>query len=244
MPAARTPGKTCQTWKPETDRTQVHHTLQTSALNTSLDNINRSWTNMAAPYPIKQSRSISPIRRPPSLDRPSVGWRVRFARGPLHKHTHTVYTTTEPEGGTAMRAGEPRAGVHLVHDHVLQLLVVHRPKESVGRLWLTSDACNQTSHAITTVHTGARKAWRRHLTSNSLCLRNESQRLPTLRCNSGPSCHQTRYHTWQHRHKRAFADTDMGPAKPCTHLRMPSITSALPASSSIIFPIVIREGKP
>ncbi len=32
--------------------------------------------------------------------------------------------------------------------------------------------------------------------------------------------------------------------RPCAHLRIPSSSSALPASSSIIFPMVMRDGKP
>ena len=50
----------------------------------------RSWTwedqftfkKFAAPCEIIQSRSISPKRRPPSLDLPSTGWRVRIWTGP------------------------------------------------------------------------------------------------------------------------------------------------------------------
>uniref|UniRef100_A0A0A9HGH7 DNA-directed RNA polymerase III subunit, putative n=1 Tax=Arundo donax TaxID=35708 RepID=A0A0A9HGH7_ARUDO len=38
---------------------------------------------MLAPYAIKQSRSISPRRRPPSRLRPSVGCLVNNTRGPL-----------------------------------------------------------------------------------------------------------------------------------------------------------------
>ena len=36
----------------------------------------------AAPWLMMQSRSISPNRRPPSLLRPSTGWRTRFWIGP------------------------------------------------------------------------------------------------------------------------------------------------------------------
>ncbi len=37
---------------------------------------------MAAPWPMRQSRSISPNRRPPWRERPSVGCRVRICTGP------------------------------------------------------------------------------------------------------------------------------------------------------------------
>lgn len=42
------------------------HVLQTSTSNASDDIIKRSIINMLAPYEIRQSRSISPRRRPPS----------------------------------------------------------------------------------------------------------------------------------------------------------------------------------
>lgn len=43
----------------------------------------RSVNRFATPCEIRQSRSISPRRRPPSRDRPSVGCLVSTARGPL-----------------------------------------------------------------------------------------------------------------------------------------------------------------
>ena len=61
------------------------HFSQTTTSVPSEDNINLSNNRAEAPYPIKQSRSISPNRNPPSLDRPSVGCLVRTARGPLYK---------------------------------------------------------------------------------------------------------------------------------------------------------------
>src|SRR5438309_3079838 len=45
----------------------------------------RSLITIAAPWPIKQSRSISPNRRPPWRDRPSVGCRVRIWTGPRER---------------------------------------------------------------------------------------------------------------------------------------------------------------
>mmetsp|Transcript_5911 Transcript_5911/g.15576 ORF Transcript_5911/g.15576 Transcript_5911/m.15576 type:complete len:215 (-) Transcript_5911:1274-1918(-) len=58
------------------------HFSHTCTLNPSDDVMSRSLSNIDAPYPIKQSRSISPSLSPPSRERPSVGWRVRTCRGP------------------------------------------------------------------------------------------------------------------------------------------------------------------
>jgi len=60
-----------------------YHTLQTWAVNWSLEMTSLSMSIAAAPCPIRQSLSISPNRNPPSLDLPSVGCRVNTARGPL-----------------------------------------------------------------------------------------------------------------------------------------------------------------
>lgn len=43
----------------------------------------RSRRKLAQPWLMRQSRSISPIRRPPSRPRPSMGCLVRFITGPL-----------------------------------------------------------------------------------------------------------------------------------------------------------------
>lgn len=51
--------------------------------NTSEENMSLSSSSMDAPYAIKQSRSISPNLKPPSLDLPSVGYLVSTKRGPL-----------------------------------------------------------------------------------------------------------------------------------------------------------------
>lgn len=59
------------------------HVRQTLAEKASDECINRSMIRLAAPYAMRQSRSISPSRSPPSRDRPSVGCRVKTARGPL-----------------------------------------------------------------------------------------------------------------------------------------------------------------
>ena len=69
----------------------VHHPLypirpqssQAFTSNLSEDIMSRSNSSWVAPYPIRQSLSISPSRSPPSRDRPSVGCRVKVARGPL-----------------------------------------------------------------------------------------------------------------------------------------------------------------
>lgn len=53
-------------------RTNLHFS-QTSTLWASELIISRSSNSCDAPYAIKQSRSISPRRKPPSLARPSVG---------------------------------------------------------------------------------------------------------------------------------------------------------------------------
>ena len=45
----------------------------TSSPLSSLEIINLSRRSWLAPYAIRQSRSISPNRKPPSRDRPSVG---------------------------------------------------------------------------------------------------------------------------------------------------------------------------
>src|SRR5207249_5766585 len=45
----------------------------------------RSLITIAAPWPIRQSRSISPNRSPPWRDRPSVGCRVRIWTGPRER---------------------------------------------------------------------------------------------------------------------------------------------------------------
>ena len=45
----------------------------------------RSLITIATPWPIRQSRSISPNRRPPWRERPSVGWRVRIWTGPRER---------------------------------------------------------------------------------------------------------------------------------------------------------------
>ena len=57
-------------------------TLHTCTSNRSLENIKRSISRAEAPYPMRQSRSISPRRSPPSRDLPSVGCLVNTARGP------------------------------------------------------------------------------------------------------------------------------------------------------------------
>ena len=69
----------------------VHHPLypirpqssQAFTSNLSEEIMSRSKSSWVAPYPIRQSLSISPRRKPPSRDRPSVGCRVSVARGPL-----------------------------------------------------------------------------------------------------------------------------------------------------------------
>lgn len=73
----------------------------------------RSRSNCVAPYPIRQSRSISPRRSPPSRERPSVGWRVKTARGPLIGRglsAQRIKVKAEYQLCTRM---------HLVHNHVL-----------------------------------------------------------------------------------------------------------------------------
>ena len=69
----------------------VHHPLypispqssQAFTSNLSEEIMSRSSSSWVAPYPMRQSLSISPRRKPPSRDRPSVGCRVSVARGPL-----------------------------------------------------------------------------------------------------------------------------------------------------------------
>ena len=58
------------------------HFEQIVPVNKSLDSISRSKRRHEAPYPIRQSLSISPKRRPPSLLLPSRGCLVKVALAP------------------------------------------------------------------------------------------------------------------------------------------------------------------
>mmetsp|Transcript_3489 Transcript_3489/g.13509 ORF Transcript_3489/g.13509 Transcript_3489/m.13509 type:complete len:235 (-) Transcript_3489:2031-2735(-) len=85
----------------------------------------RSVMRFAAPYEMRQSRSISPSRRPPSRDRLT---NATLRRTPTKARAHA------PLGRLARKLRARAAGtrVHLVHDHVLELLVEERAVEDVG----------------------------------------------------------------------------------------------------------------
>ncbi len=167
-------------------------------------------------------------------------------RAPVHaQHTHTgkharrafVGRTVTPHPPPLRRhtsidhhhhhiRNAPCSRVHLVHDHVLQLLVVHRPEKHVPRLRLTGNACEggggrtvqrpqfaptqhtETAHvgAPTATHNGntqthamvqaAREAVRTHPTSAPPCRRSGSRPRLALCCSWQWCRHQTRCRTW------------------------------------------------
>lgn len=112
-------------------------TLQTATGKASEEIISRSISMPLAPYPIRQS-----------LQENREGVRPRQGRrGTTVSPLHFSETQTTVPGSTlcglAREHGARSAGarVHLVHDHVLELLVEHGPAEDERRQRLARHAC-------------------------------------------------------------------------------------------------------
>ena len=91
---------------------------------------NLSWRNFEAPWAIWQSRSISPKRRPPSRDLPSIGCLFKSCNGPRARLKSKLVQELSNRLTSALW-NLWWLPVDFIVDHVLETLVICWAKENL-----------------------------------------------------------------------------------------------------------------